>query len=179
VVVNTVLISLNDLFGTANMPSLQQKYQMLKTLYPNFMSFTADKSDRHIWRKRTLRHAGWLLTSEVDFTAPHGAYPGSNFVKWLKWLTWVHTLTTADATVKINGTVVAGIPPAKAIMDTLEAALEDGTQSGVVFSWTEKSVGQMTVTVDQRSGHYSVAVESIQATGIGGHPDNEEDASLP
>jgi hypothetical protein len=176
VVAQTVLISLNDMFNAANMPGLQQKYKMLKNLYGDFMGFTADKSDRHIWRKKTLRHAGWLLTSEVNFGHD---YPARNFVMWLKWLTWVQTLKDADATVNINATAVTGVPPAKAILDTLKAALEDVAQSPVTFAWAEKTTGLMTVSVDQRPGHYAVAIESIQATGIVGHPDNEEDSNLP
>jgi hypothetical protein len=70
----TILTSLNEIFGT-NIPQTQLKYGMLNTLYPNFMAFTDDTSDRHVWRKRTLRHAGWLLTSEVDFNPPHVSHP--------------------------------------------------------------------------------------------------------
>ncbi len=170
------------MFDPVNMPDLQRNYAKLNTLYPDFMVFLADKTDRHIWRKRTLRHAAWLLTSEVDFSHAHAGkpvYPGRTFIMWLKWLTWVQTLVPADAVVKINGARVTDVPPAKAITDTLLAAFNDGTHSGVVFFWTEKAAGLMTVTVVQAPGKFSITVESINAAGVGGHSDNEEDQNLP
>lgn len=177
-VATTVLTSLNSMFGAKNMTVMQQKYVMLNSLYPDFLSFTADTTDRHVWRKRTLRHAGWLLTSEVDFTSHTHVYPGKNFKKWLKWLTWVQTLQVTQASVTINGQPSAE-PPARAIMDTLKAALEDKAADGIGFDWSEKSTGLMTVAVDQRPGRYGISVQSIQATGISNIEDNDEDDNLP
>jgi hypothetical protein len=178
VVANTTLTSLNTMFNQTNMPSLQLKYQKLKALYPSFMTYSASQADRHIWRQSTLRYAGWLLTSEVDVASAAHPYPGRSFVMWLKWLTWVQTLGPNDAGVTING-AAAQIPPAKAILDMLKAALEDQAQSPVLFNWAERAVGLMTVAVDQKPRPYGVAVHSIQAAGIAGHLDNEEDSGLP
>ena len=109
----TILTSLNSMFGT-KMAETRLRYGMLNTLYPNFLVFLADQTDRHAWRKRTLRHAGFLLTSEVDFTHTGHPFPAKNFKKWLKWLTWLQMMPPANATVKVNNVVVQ-ITPAEAI----------------------------------------------------------------
>jgi hypothetical protein len=186
-VVNTLLLSLNTMFDSNHIGSLKQKYQTLKGLYPSFMSYTPPGGDRHVWRQSTLRYAGWLLTSEVDVTSETVAkvpdYPGQNFIKWLKWLTWMQMLGPNDAIVTIipappKGTPAA--PPAKAILDTLNLALQDAAANGVHFKWTEIAVGgQMTVSVNQTPGNYSVTIVSIRADNVANASDNDEDTQLP
>ena len=190
-VVTTVLISLNDMFNSQNIGALKTKYKALKSVYPNFMRYTLPPpaSDRHVWRQSTLRHAGWLLTSEVhvaykDPNSNLDAYPGQNFIKWLKWLTWVQMLGPDDAVVKITPAPPPNAPPtppAKAILDTLTLALNDKNNNGVIFSWSELPKGQtMTVTVDQTPGSYTVTVVSIRSDEITAPvSDNDEDKQLP
>jgi hypothetical protein len=172
----TILTSLNEIFG-ANMAETQLKYGMLNTLFPNFMVYTPDRTDRHKWRRRTLRHAGWLLTSEVDFNPPHAGhpFPGKNFKKWLRWLTWVQLRTPPDATVWVNGAPVTNVAPAQAIMSTLKMALEDPAQIAVSFGWTEGA--QLVVKVVQKPGQqYEIVVTSIEERDVpGGGHDNDED----
>jgi len=170
----TILTSLNEIFGT-NMSQTQLKYGMLNTLYPNFMVYTADTSNRHVWRKRTLRYAGWLLTSEVDFNPPHAGhpFPAKNFKKWLRWLTWLQVMPPANATVTVNDVVVR-TAPAEAIMSTLKAALEDPAQAPVSFSWTEGPT--LAVTVMRAPGNYSISVTSLKEIDItNAHDDDEDD----
>jgi hypothetical protein len=172
-VVTTILTSLSEIFG-AKMGETRIKYGMLNTLYPNFMVYLADRTDRHIWRKRTLRHAAWLLTSEVDYNPPHTGhpFPARNFKKWLRWLTWIQLMAPANATVKVNNVVVA-MSPAEAIMSTLKAALEDPSQAPVKFGWTEGAA--LTVTVVQTPGNYSITVNSLKEADIASGHDNDED----
>ena len=169
----TILTSLNGIFGP-NMGETRLRYGMLNTLFPNFLVFTADQTDRHVWRKRTLRHAGWLLTSEVDFNPPHAGhpFPAKNFKKWLKWLTWLQVMPPNNATVKVNN-VVVNMPPAQAIMSTLKAALEDPSESPILFSWTEGAA--LAVTVIQQPGNYSIDVVSLKEADINTSHDNDED----
>ena len=174
-VATTLLTSLNEIFGT-NMAATQLKYGMLNTLYPKFMEFTADTSDRHVWRKRTLRHAAFLFTSEVDFNPPHPGhpFPAKNFKKWLRWLTWLQVMPPANATVKVNGHVAAGKAPADAILTTLKMALEDPAKTPVSFEWAEGAA--MVVEVVHTGGVYSIGVTSIKEPDIPGAPhDNDED----
>jgi hypothetical protein len=171
----TILTSLNEIFGD-NMPVTQLKYGMLNTLFPNFMVYTSDQTDRHKWRRRTLRHAGWLLTSEVDFNPPHAGhpFPAKNFKKWLRWLTWLQVKVPADATVWVNGQQSTNVAPAQAIMSTLKMALEDPSQAGVRFGWTEGP--QLIVRVTQQPANYEILVTSIEERDVpGGGHDNDED----
>jgi hypothetical protein len=174
----TILTSLNEIFGT-NMAATQLKYGMLNTLYPKFMEFTANTSDRHVWRKRTLRHAAFLFTSEVDFNPPHAGhpFPAKNFKKWLRWLTWLHVMPPANSTVRVNGGIVAGKAPADAIMATLKAALEDPAKTPVVFGWSEGAA--LVVEVVNTGGVYSITVTSIKEPDIPNTTnDNDEDGSI-
>ncbi len=173
-VANTILTSLNETFGRVNMPQAQLRYGMLNTLYPNFLVYTADTTDRHVWRKRTLRHAGWLLTSEVDFNPPHVShpYPAKNFKKWLRWLTWLQVMPPANATVTVNNALVA-IAPAEAIMTTLKAALEDPAQAPVAFHWNEGAI--LTVAAICSPGNYSITITSVKEADISNVHDNDED----
>ena len=117
-VVTTTLVSLNEMFNSTNIGALKTKYRDLKQhVYPNLMKYTPPPpaSDRHDWRQSTLRHAGWLLTSEVHLGYKYPgsnleAFPGHDFIKWLKWLTWVQTLGAADADVKITPAPPPGTP---------------------------------------------------------------------
>lgn len=172
----TILTSLNEIFGS-NMDQTRLRYGMLKTLFPNFLVFTSDTSDRHVWRKRTLRFAGWLLTSEVDFNPPHAGhpFPAKNFKKWLRWLTWLQVMPPANAVVTVNGATVQ-IAPAEAILTTLRMALEDSAGGGVQFAWTEGAT--LLVDVVQRSGSYSIGVTSIKEGDITNGNDNDEDGGL-
>lgn len=169
----TILTSLNEIFGS-NMAETRLKYGMLKTLYPNFLVFTDDRTDRHVWRKRTLRYAGFLLTSEVDFSPPHAGhpFPAKNFKKWLRWLTWLQTNPPANATVTVNG-MPKVIAPAEAILTTLRLALEDSVVSPVQFSWTEGPA--LVVKVRQQPGNYSIDVTSIKEGDVTNGHDNDED----
>ena len=169
----TILTSLNEIFG-GKMAETRMKYGMLNTLYPNFLVYLDDRTDRHVWRKRTLRHAGFLLTSEVDFNPPHTGhpFPAKNFKKWLKWLTWLQLMPPANATVKINNVVIR-MAPAEAIMTTLRMAIEDPAQAPVRFGWTEGTA--LAVSVVQESGNYSIDVVSLKESDIGGHDNDEDD----
>lgn len=174
-VATTTLSSLNVTFGAANMPTMKLKYGMLNTLYPNLLLYTSDTSDRHVWRRRTLRHAGWLLTSEVNFNAH--AYPAKNYIKWLKWLTWLQMMPPTNATVTVNGVVTSGVAPAQAIMSTLKAALEDGSQGGgIQFLWNEGAA--LAVSVNQVSGNYSISVTSAKESDINNVGDDDEDGTI-
>jgi hypothetical protein len=191
-VVTTTLVSLNEMFNSTNIGALKTKYRDLKQhVYPNLMKYTPPPpaSDRHDWRQSTLRHAGWLLTSEVHLGYKYPgsnleAFPGHDFIKWLKWLTWVQTLGAADADVKITPAPPPGTPaitPAQAILDTLTLALNDKTDNGVHFDWSEMATGgTMKVTVDQRPTSYTITVVSVRSDDI---PvpvsDNDEDKQLP
>jgi hypothetical protein len=191
-VVTTTLVSLNEMFNSTNIGALKTKYRDLKQhVYPNLMKYTPPPpaSDRHDWRQSTLRHAGWLLTSEVHLGYKYPgsnleAFPGHDFIKWLKWLTWVQTLGAADADVKITPAPPPGTPaitPAQAILDTLTLALNDTTDNGVHFDWSEMAKGgTMKVTVDQRPTSYTITVVSVRSDDI---PvpvsDNDEDKQLP
>ena len=170
----TILTSLNEIFG-ANLSETRLKYGMLKTLYPNFLVYTSDTSDRHVWRKRTLRYAGWLLTSEVDFNPPHAGhpFPAKNFKKWLRWLTWLQTNPPANATVTVNGVATTTVAPAEAILTTLRLALEDSSPNPVTFGWTEGA--SLVVKVVQQPGTYSIDVTSIKEGDITNGHDNDED----
>jgi hypothetical protein len=172
----TVLGSINDMFG-GNMAATRAKYTHLRYVYPEFLEFTPDTSDRHKWRKRTLRFAGMLLTSEIDFTASAHPYPGKNFKRWLRWLTWLQVMPPANAQVKIDG-VVTNTAPAQAIMDTIKLAL-DNPNGEVRFNWDEDA-GVMKVDI-KRAGApiYEISVRSKKERDIpSGHNDNDED-SLP
>lgn len=169
----TILTSLNEIFGV-KIGEAQMKYGMLKTLYPNFLVYLADQSDRHVWRRRTLRYAGWLLTSEVDFNPPHVShpFPAKNFKKWLKWLTWLQLRPPANAIVTVNDVVVR-MAPAEAIMSTLRMALEDPAQTPVAFRWTEGAA--LVVNVMQQPGNYMISVTSLKEADIASGHDNDED----
>lgn len=172
----TIFTSLNEIFG-ANLPETRMKYGMLNTLYPNFLVYTPDRSDLHVWRKRTLRHAAWLLTSEVDFKNGTHPFPAKKFKKWLRWLTWLQLRPPADATVTVNGARV-GMAPAEAIMSTLKMALEDQYSSGVSFHWTEDNSVLVVDVVQQQGtlhqpGRYGISVVSKKESSS--LPDNDED----
>jgi hypothetical protein len=178
IVGETIFTSLNEIFGT-RLAETRMKYGMLNTLYPNFLVYMAKTTttDLHVWRKRTLRHAAWLLTSEVDFRSGTHQFPAKKFRKWLKWLTWLQLRPPADATVTVNG-VVATIAPAQAIMSTLKMALDDQFASGVSFRWTEDDhvlvvdVMQQPGTA-QQPGKYAISVVSQKESNS--LPDTDED----
>jgi hypothetical protein len=170
----TVLGSLNDLFD-GNMPSTRAKYTHLKYVYPEFLQYISDTSDRHVWRKRTLRFAAMLLASEIDFTVTAHPYPGKNFKRWLRWLTWLQVMAPADAKVKIDGVLQTTISPAQAIMDTLKLALDD-PNGKVKLDWNEQA-GTMKVDVERAAAPtYKISVFSKKEHDIpSGHHDNDED----
>ena len=166
----TVLTSLNRMFN-ADVAATRANYAHLKAVYPEFLMFTADTSDRRIWRKRTLRFAALLLTADIDFTTSAHPFPGKNFKRWLRWLTWLQVMPD-PATVKIDN-VVSADPPAKAIMDTLRMALEDAGGK-VEFDWGE--LAAMSVEVQRATApNYKIKVRSMKEQDIGGHHDNDED----
>lgn len=169
----TVLGSLNDMFD-GGMPATRTKYTHLKYVYPQFLQYTADTSDRHVWRKRTLRFAAMLLTSEIDFTASAHPYPGKNFKRWLRWLTWLQVMPPASARVKIDG-AATNDSPAQAIIETLKLALDDPNGT-VAFDWNEDP-GMMKVDIKRATApKYEISVLSKKEHDIpGGHHDNDED----
>lgn len=178
IVGTTIFTSLNEIFGS-KMAETRMKYGMLNTLYPNFLVYTADRSDLHVWRRRTLRHAAWLLTSEVDFKTSHDhhPFPAKKFKKWLRWLTWLQLRPPADATVTVNGVVVP-MAPAEGIMSTLKMALDDQFASRVNFRWTEDPNGLSVDVIQQpgtlyQPGTYSIVVVSQKESNS--LPDTDED----
>jgi len=168
----TVLTSLNDLFS-GQMADTRSKYVHLKAVFPGFLQYTDDNTDRRVWRLRTLRYAGLMLTADIDFNSSVHPYPGKNFKRWLRWLTWLQ-LMPGRADVWIDS-AHSDDPPAKAIMETVRLALED--PSGVVaFDWSEVN-GAMRVEI-KRAGapNYEIKVWSKEEHGVpGGHHDNDED----
>jgi hypothetical protein len=168
-----VVNSLNGLFYPGqNIHDLKSKYKALQGLYPTFMSYRsllADGSNRHDWRKSTLRYAGWLLTSEIILSSSivpgTPDYPGQTFIKWLKWLTWIQTFGAGSATVTVVPALPTGsaVPaPAEAILNTLTLALNDpNDNNSVSFQWTQGS--QLIVAVNQTPGQYAISVTSVNA----------------
>jgi hypothetical protein len=179
VVASTALTSLNKLFSD-NLAATKKKYKALSSpdVFPKLLVYTSNP-DRRVWRRRTLRHAGWLFTSELDLTSDASPYPARDFARWLKWLTWLQT-AEGDVTVTEGADVVRnGETPAEAIMGTLKIALEDTAHNPVHFRWAEGD--NLTVNVDRTPGQYSIEVISIRANhgNIAGIKDNDEDQNLP
>jgi hypothetical protein len=170
--VTTALTSLNTMFG-GDVATTRTKYGYLNNAYPNFLLYLGDTSDRRVWRKRTLRHAGFLLTSEVDFKNAAHPYPAKTFRRWLKWLTWLQMMAAKDATVKFDNVVQSNITPAQAIMDTLKAAIENA--SGTVhFSWSEGDM--LTVEIKKATApNYEIKVTSIKEPDVTGVVSDDED----
>jgi hypothetical protein len=176
ILVNTALTSLNAIFST-DLAATKAKYNALNSIYPSFLVYTNDMSDRHIWRKRTLRHAGWLLTSECDFNSQTAKYPypGKNFLKWLRWLTWLQVMPPS-ATISVDG-VIKNLAPAEAIMTTLRTALEDPQSTSVTFDWNEGAV--LAVTITSVSPNYSVSVTSVKEADIPGGVNDDDEDNVP
>lgn len=174
ILVKTTLTSLNEMFKT-NLDDTKVKFAALKTVYPNILVYTSDMSDLHIWRKQTLRHAAWLLTSECDFNSPTAIYPypGKNFKRWLKWLTWLQLKAPKDATVTVDNKPTPKLAPAEAIMKTLKTALEDVASKSVSFYWNEGAA--LAVTITSVSPNYTIAVTSVKEPDIPKVADNDED----
>jgi hypothetical protein len=182
IVANTTLYSLNKLFSVY-LSDTKAKYAALNSpdVFPNFLIYT-NSSDRRVWRKRTLRHAGWLFTSDLDFTSKTIPYPAREFANWLKWLTWLQT-AAGDVNVLVSGvTTHNDETPAQAIMGTLKIALEDKADHAVQFAWSEPTGNDtLTVNVNRTPGKYKIEVISIDAANgnIAAIGDNDEDQHLP
>ncbi len=170
----TTLTSLNSMLNQ-DVGRTRDKYNHLKAVFPDFLRYTDDTSDRRIWRLRTLRFAGLLLTADIDFRSSAHPFPGRNFKRWLRWLTWLQVMPD-PATVLINSVPVGGTPdaehPAQAVMETIRLTLED-PNGKCRCEWGERAA--MVVEVGRRSPNYSITVWSKKEQDVGGPHDNDED----
>lgn len=172
---------LNEMFDAAHFPTTKTTITTLQGIYPELLVFN-DKDGGNKKRKSALRFAGWLLTSDIDFTAgTTKPYPEKKFIKWLRWLTWIDRH-------KPNGTVVEQLDaantattlkeePAQAIMSTITQALASGTNGvNIHFHWkaSQGAEPDLQVTVKRIDPDYTISVISKQ-NAANSIKDNEDD----
>jgi hypothetical protein len=166
---DTTLTSLNHMLND-DVTKTRDKFMHLKAVFPDFLKYTDDTSDRRKWRLRTLRFAGLLLTADIDFRSSAHPFPGRNFKRWLRWLTWLQVMPD-PATVMINGAPEA-VHPAEAVMETIRLTLED-PNGRCRCEWGERAA--MVVEVGRRSPNYAITIWSKKEQDVGGPHDNDED----
>jgi len=172
---------LNTMFSTDNFEVTKARYHALKSHYPAFLEHK-DNETGASRRQRTLRHAGWLLTADVDFGASDTGtafYPAKKFRLWLRWLSWIEHKPPPNSVVIVNETA-SNETPAQAIKKTLYAAFDRphdfANPASVLFSWQQASgpLG-LQVEVDRRGPRYGIKITSLNVNQLNDFMEPDED----
>lgn len=155
---------LNDLFNSANVATTKTRVDTLRANgFPGLLRKKNGNPPAPA-RQRTLRFAGWLLTSDVAFidTDPSKG----NFRDWLRWLTWLKKeRKTAH----------------NRIRNAIEENMARANPVPMVFRWTPAESEQdfnlelRTPTDFPMDPHYEITVTAKDGTNV--HVANDEDDS--
>jgi hypothetical protein len=164
---NAIVASLNKMFEnptlvTTTVPNINA----LRQLYPSMLS-TANPNDHdRTKRQRGLRFAGWLMTSDIEFSPPglQNAYPATEFKTWLKWLNWVdrfpNKFTVFVGKDAQGNWIPSNEQAADAIITTINLAIAGPSTIG--FEWNDNSAGGATMIQILR-GPFQIKVFSPDA----------------
>ena len=178
--------NLNTMFSEPYFEATKARYHALKAHYPALLEHKAGEAGTSR-RQRTLRHAGWLLTADVDFGAALSGtalYPAKKFRLWLRWLTWVEQHQQPNSTVTIDGQTTTRETPAQAIKETLRQAFNKPNNApdgiSVTFTWLPPAATEteLVVVVLRTAPQYSIVVKSRSVEDISGLPDADDDDKL-
>lgn len=177
---------LNAMFGVADFPRTKMTIRMLQVVYPELLVYDAGANGNKK-RKSALRFAGWLLTSDIDFThgGMHG-YPANKFHRWLRWLTWIDrhkpNNTVVEQLDQADRATTLAEEPGQAIIETINQALASTVaDANIEFGWGPSTAADpdLKVTVKRYAPDYKILVLSKRENQIPAGIVNNEDDELP
>jgi hypothetical protein len=178
----TIALHLNAMFCVDAFPQTRDAYRALKIINPDFLTFDVNATGNSK-RKRSLRFAAWVLTSDIKFNHPGPkGYPAKRFKLWLRWLTWIerHQTTASVNQVDQNGTISTLNEKApQAIINTMVEAFESTAANvNIAFDWDKAGAGDpaLGVWVRRIAPDYQIHVVSKREQDLpAGIKDNEDD----
>lgn len=166
---------LRGMFSEKGLPTTRDTYDKLKSVYDDLLTYdnTATGNSR---RKRSLRYAAWLMTSDIDFKDKTSPYPAKKFKAWLRWLTWVERFPPRKSVVTIDS-ALSKERPAEAIIRTLSDALQNKQVKSVDLEWAHAGDNdpELTITVTRRLPEYKISISSRSEKDLVQISDNEDD----
>jgi len=178
---------LNEMFDATGFAQTKATIVALQKIYPDLLKFDANATGNRR-RKSGLRFAGWLLTSDIDFSRgmPGSEYPARKFVKWLRWLTWIDRHPPPNTMVEqydqAGHAIALAEKPAQAIMGTMLAALQSPVAGvNIMFEWEEASTTapQLKVAVKRVAPNFVISVRSRPERLLEGDFKDNDDDNLP